>query len=91
VSEATEEQRTAPASLPAEQADVATTGGGTDVATPRAIVLYLAAFVLLLVSLAVIGLGSIAGFSTSYFWISIVLSLAAAAAAAGAVFGRHRR
>ena len=64
---------------------------GTDTATPRAIVLYLVAFALLLGSLAVIGLGSIAGFSTSHFWISAVLSLGSIAAAVGAVLSPHRR
>ena len=44
-----------------------------------------------LLSLAVIGLGSIAGFSTSHFWISAVLSLGSIAAAVGAVLSPHRR
>jgi hypothetical protein len=62
----------------------------TETIGQRSLTLYLAAFGALIASLVVLGLGSIAGFSTSHFWISIVLSLVALIAAVGAIVLPHR-
>ena len=58
---------------------------------PRAIVLYLLAFGLLIASVAVIGIGAIVGFSTFHFWISILLSVLAIGAAGAAVLPARAR